>query len=140
MFSILTRMVGTIRLIHFVQIYLNCTYVTAQIFSTVPEKDEKGSSWVEVTSVYCDWVADSPRVRGFQCPNCAKQGSWPTFSGERERRGVGCVVERPSLSWLWSSGNSFMLTGKFTEGSRQQTLLDDIRSSGHLLCGSLMAL
>lgn len=31
-----------------------------------------------------------------------------------------------------------MLTGGFTEGSRQQTLLDDIRNSGHLFSGSLM--
>lgn len=30
--------------------------------------------------------------------------------------------------------------GKFTEGPRQQVLLDDIRSSGHLLSGILMAL
>lgn len=33
-----------------------------------------------------------------------------------------------------------MLTGGFTEGSRQQTLLDDIRNTGHLFSGSLMAL
>lgn len=98
MFSILTRMVATIRFIHFVQIYLNCTYVTAQLFSKIPGKEGKGSTQVEVTSVYCDWVANSPRGRGFQWPDSTNQEGCSDSSGERELRGLGGVVERPLLS------------------------------------------
>lgn len=98
MFSILTRTAATIRFIHFMQIHLNCTYVTAQLFRKIPGKEGKGFLRVEVTSVYCDWMAaDSPRVRGFQRPNCTNQESRSASSGERELRGLGCVVEIPLL-------------------------------------------
>lgn len=73
------------------QIHLNCTYVTGQFFSKIPGKEEKGSSPVEMTSVSLAPGADSPTVRGFQCPNCTNQGKLFCFLWGKGAEGFGGV-------------------------------------------------
>lgn len=88
MFSILTRMVATVRFIHFMQIYI--CYSSA--FSKIPGKEGKGSSQVEVTSL-CAAIG-----RPIPLGHCTTQESCLASSGEKELRGLECVEERPLLS------------------------------------------
>lgn len=43
MFSVLTQVVDTLKFIHFMQEYLNGTYVATQLFSKIPGEEERES-------------------------------------------------------------------------------------------------